>query len=63
MEMSNLRILLASVSAIVLFRFGLEGFSPELQPMGGETISKWPGSLTRSHWRAVLLGAVSTAII
>ena len=63
MEMSNLRILLASVSAIVLFLFGLESFSHELQRMGGETISKWLGSLTRSRWRAVLLGAVSTAII
>ena len=40
-EMSNLRVFLASVFAIVLFLFGLEGFSYELQRMGGETISKW----------------------
>ena len=61
--MSNLRVFLASVSAIVLFLFGLEGFSQELQRMGGETISKWLGRLTQSRWRAVLLGAVATAII
>jgi Na/Pi-cotransporter len=61
--MSNLRVFLASVSAIVLFLFGLEGFSHELQRMGGETISKWLGRLTQYRWRAVLLGAVATAVI
>jgi len=61
--MSNLRVFLASVSAIVLFLFGLEGFSQELQRVGGETISKWLGRLTQSRWRAVLLGAVATAVI
>ena len=61
--MSNLRAFLASVSAIVLFLFGLEGFSHELQRMGGETISKWLGKLTQSRWRGMLLGAVATAII
>ena len=61
--MSNLRVFLASVSAIVLFLFGLEGFSHELQRMGGETISKWLGKLTQSRWRGMLLGAVATAII
>ena len=42
--MSNLRIFLASVSAIVLFLYGLEGFSNEIQRVGGATLSKWLGS-------------------
>jgi hypothetical protein len=29
--MSNLKILLASISAIVLFLYGLDGFSKEIQ--------------------------------
>jgi phosphate:Na+ symporter len=61
--MSNLRVLLASVSAIVLFLFGLEGFSQELQRAGGPTLNKWLEKLTGSRWRAVLLGAVATAVI
>lgn len=62
-EMSNLRILLASASAIVLFLYGLEGFSHEIQRAGGATLNKWLGELTKSRWRGVLLGAVATAIV
>jgi len=61
--MSNLRVFLASVSAIVLFLFGLEGFSHEIQRAGGATLNKWLGKLTESRWRGLLLGAVATAII
>jgi len=61
--MSNLRILFASISAIVLFLYGLEGFSREIQTVGGEALRKWLGHLTKSRWRAVVLGAVATAII
>jgi phosphate:Na+ symporter len=61
--MSNFRVFLESVSAIVLFLFGLEGFSHELQSAGGVTRKKWLEKLTESRWRGVLLGAVATAII
>ena len=61
--MSNLRILFAAISAIVLFLYGLEAFSREIQAIGGETLRKWLGRLTESRWRAVALGAVATAII
>jgi len=60
---SNLRILLAAVSAIVLFLYGLEAFSREIQAVGGETLAKWLNRLTESRWRAVLLGTVATAIV
>ena len=62
-EMSNVRVLLASVSAIVLFLYGLEAFSNEIQRAGGATLKKWLGKLTESRWRGVLLGAVATAIV
>ena len=61
--MSNLRILFAAISAIVLFLYGLESFSREIQAVGGETLRKWLGRLTESRWRAVVPGAVATAII
>ena len=61
--MSNLRILMAAVSAIVLFLYGLEAFSREIQTVGGETLRKWLHRLTESRWRAVLLGTLATAII
>src|SRR6478736_6234325 len=61
--MSSLRILFAAISAIVLFLYGLEAFSREIQAVGGETLRKWLGRLTESRWRGVVLGTVVTAII
>jgi Na/Pi-cotransporter len=61
--MSNLRILLAVVSAIVLFLYGLEGFSQELQRVGGATLRKWLGAVTERRWRGILLGTAATAIV
>jgi Na/Pi-cotransporter len=61
--MSSLRILFAAISAIVLFLYGLEAFSGELQAVGGETLRKWLGSLTESRWRGLVLGIIATAII
>ena len=61
--MSSLRILFAAISAIVLFLYGLAAFSREIQEVGGETLRKWLGRLTENRWRAVVLGAVATAII
>lgn len=61
--MSNFRILLASISAILLFLYGLEAFSQEIQRIGAGTLNKWLVKLTESRWRGVLLGAVATAIV
>jgi phosphate:Na+ symporter len=61
--MSNFRILLAAISAIVLFLYGLEAFSREIQAVGGESLRKWLAHLTESRWRAIVLGVVATAIV
>src|SRR6516225_9443268 len=45
-DMSNFRVLLSIVSAIVLFLYGLGAFSHEIQEVGGETLKKWLGRLT-----------------
>ena len=44
--MSNLKVLLSIISAIVLFLYGLGAFSHEIQEVGGETLKKWLGRLT-----------------
>jgi len=61
--MSNLRVVLAIISAIVLFLYGLESFSHEIQRVGASALSEWLGRLTKSRWRGILLGAAATAII
>ena len=61
--MSSFKILLTAVSAIVLFLYGLEGFSQEIQRVGGAAFSNLLRRLTESRWRGVMLGAVATAIV
>ena len=61
--MSNFKILLTAISAIVLFLYGLEGFSQEIQRVGGTAFNHLLRRLTDSRWRGVLLGAVATAIV
>jgi len=51
------------LSAIVLFLFGLQGFSGEIQAVGGDTLKARLGHLVRSPIRGVLLGASATAIV
>jgi phosphate:Na+ symporter len=60
--MSNIRILLAVVSAIVLFLYGLGAFSRKFRKWG-RGLRKWLGRLTESRWRGVVLGIVATAIV
>lgn len=61
--MSNFRVLLGIVSAIVLFLYGLESFSHEIQRVGAAALSKWLGRLTESRWRGILLGAFAASIV
>src|SRR6267143_2989235 len=61
--MSSFKILLTAISAIVLFLYGLEGFSQEIQRVGGAAFSNLLRRLTESRWRSVMLGAVATAIV
>ena len=60
---ANFNFLLMALSAIILFLYGLQSFSREIQSVGGETLKLWIGRLTSSPWRGVLLGAFATAIV
>ncbi len=53
----------AAISAIILFLYGLQGFSKELQVVGGATLQAWLGRITESRWRGFVVGAAATAIV
>src|SRR5262249_52522162 len=60
---SRVNFVLAVISAIVLFLYGLQAFTREIQAVGGDTLKKWLGRLASSPVRGVLLGALATAIV
>lgn len=52
-----------AISAIVLFLYGLQSFSKEIQQVGGGAFSAATAALTKTRWRGFALGAVLTALI
>ena len=61
--MSTLQVLFAAVAAIMLFLYGLQGFSRELQTVGGAALRSWLGRVTASRWRGFAVGALATAVV
>lgn len=61
--MSPYDIVIAALSAIVLFLYGLQSFSTELQAVGGSALRDWLPRVTANRWQGFLLGAVATAIV
>jgi phosphate:Na+ symporter len=61
--MSRVKFVLAVVSAIVLFLYGLQAFTREIQAFGGDTLKNQLGRLTADPMRGMLLGAIATAIV
>ncbi len=61
--MENLHILMTAVTAIILFVFGLDNFSKEIEKISGEQFRKSLGSATRIPIVGVLIGAMVTAFI
>ncbi len=55
--------IIAAASAIVLFLYALEGFSRELQAVGGTALQSWLSRVTASRWLAFLIGAIATALV
>jgi len=62
-EMTQFQGLFAALSAIVLFLYGLQAFSNELQTVGGDALRSWLGRATANRLRGFLIGAVATAIV
>jgi Na/Pi-cotransporter len=61
--MSGLNVFFAAVSAVLLFLYGLQGFSRELQTAGGTLLQAWLGRVTRNRWLAFVIGAFATALV
>lgn len=61
--MENLHILMAGFTAVILFIFGLDNFSKEIEKISGERFRKLIGSATKIPIFGVLIGAIVTAFI
>ncbi len=61
--METIQVLLAGLTAVVLFIFGLEHFSAEIEQISGERFRRTLARATRIPVVGVLIGAVVTAVI
>lgn len=61
--MEHIHVVMAGVSAIILFVFGLESFSTEIEQISGEKFRKFLARATKIPAIGVLIGALVTAVI
>ncbi len=61
--MKDFHIILAAVTSVILFVFGLENFSKEVQRITGEKFRKFLAKATKFSGVGLLIGAVVTAFI
>lgn len=61
--MATFHIITAAFAAIILFLYGLQGFSRELQTVGGEKLKVWLGRVASNRWIGFLIGVITTAVI
>lgn len=61
--MTGLQSFFAVVAAIVLFIYGLQGFSRELRAVGGDVLQTWLGRVTANRWSGFAVGAFATAVV
>ena len=61
--MSHLQFIFAAISAVVLFLYGLQGFSKELQTAGGDSLRKWLPRLTSNRLAGFGIGVAATALL
>lgn len=61
--MEHVTILMGGLTAIILFIFGLENFSAEIEQISGEKFRKFLARATRIPVVGVLIGALVTAVI
>ena len=61
--MENIHILMAGITAVILFVFGLENFSREIEKISGERFRKSLSHATNIPVIGVLIGAVVTGIV
>ncbi len=62
-DFSNFQLLVLVLSALLLFLYGLEHFSKELQAVGSDRLPRWLGLATRNRFSGLALGAGVTAVV
>ena len=60
---SNLQVFFAAVSAVVLFLYGLNGFSRELRQAGGAALQVWLRRVTANRFYSFTVGMLATAVV
>lgn len=61
--MKDLHVLLAALTSVILFVFGLDSFTKEIQKISGERFRKFLARSTRYPVIGVFIGAILTALI
>lgn len=61
--MTTIQTFFAAISAIIIFLYGLEGFSREVQAVGGKTLQNWLGRITSNRFLGFGVGAFATAVL
>ena len=61
--MEHIHVIMAGVTAIILFVFGLESFSTEIEQISGEKFRRFLARATKIPAIGVLIGALVTAVI
>ena len=61
--LTELQWIILVLSALLLFLYGLEHFSKELQNVGGDRLPRWLGTATQNRVRGLMLGAGVTAVV
>ena len=61
--MEHIHVIMAGVTAIILFVFGLENFSAEIEQISGERFRRFLARATKIPAIGVLIGALVTAVI
>jgi Na/Pi-cotransporter len=61
--LTELQWVVLVLSALLLFLYGLEHFSKELQTVGGDRLPRWLGLATQNRFRGLMLGAGVTAVV
>jgi phosphate:Na+ symporter len=59
----RLHLIIAGLTAVILFIYGLESFSQEIQRVSGERFRRFVGQATRLPVIGVVIGALVTAVI
>ncbi|TNF52560.1 MAG: Na/Pi cotransporter family protein [Burkholderiales bacterium] len=62
-DFSDFQLLILVLSALLLFLYGLEHFSKELQAVGSDRLPRWLGLATRNRISGLALGAAVTAAV